>query len=45
MQTTFFREWMNSSYVKYKYTIIGRLISIKVLWKLSHPNILIKGKL
>ena len=32
------------SHVKYKYRIIGRLISIKVLWKFFYPNTPIKGE-
>ena len=26
------------SYVKYRYRVIGRLISIEVLWESFHPN-------
>ena len=33
------------SYMKYRYRIIGKLIFIKVLWKLFHPNTPIKSKL
>ena len=33
------------SYVKYKYKITSRLISIKVVWELSYLNILIKDEL
>ena len=32
----------NSSHVKCRYRIIGRLISIKVLWEFFHPNTPIK---
>lgn len=31
--------------VKYKYKIIGKLTSIKVLWELFHPNTPIKNEL
>ena len=35
----------DSSHVKYRCKIIiGRLFSIKVLWKSLHPNTLIKGE-
>ena len=32
------------SYVKYRYMVIGRLISIEVLWESFHSNTLIKGE-
>ena len=32
------------SHVKYKYNIIDRLISIKVLWKFFYPNTSSKGE-
>ena len=35
----------NSGHVKYRYKIIGRLISIEVLWKSFYPNTPIKGEL
>ena len=41
----FFSEEKDSDYVKYKYKIIGKLNSIKVLWKLSYLNTLIKDEL
>ena len=44
VQTTFFREWRNAGHVKCRYRIIGRLISIEILWKSFHPNTLIKSK-
>ena len=31
-------------YVKFRYMVKGRLISIKVLWESFHPNTLIKGE-
>ena len=37
--------WKNLGHLKYKYRIIGRLISIKVLWKSFYPNTPIKGEL
>ena len=40
-----FSEEEDSGHVKYRYKIIGRLISIKVLWKFFPPNTLIKGEL
>ena len=40
-----FSEEKDSSHVKCRYKIINKLISIKVLWKLSYSNILTKGKL
>ena len=45
MQITFLREWRNANYVKNKYRIIDRLISIDVLWESFHPNTSIKDKL
>ena len=35
----------NSSHVKYSCKIIGRLISIKVLWESFYPNTPIKDEL
>ena len=35
----------DSGYVEYRYRIIGKLISIEVLWKSFHPNTPIKGEL
>ena len=40
-----FSEEEDSGYVECKYRIIGRLISIKVLWESFHPNTPIKGEL
>ena len=40
-----FLKGKDSSYVKCRYRIIGRLIFIKVLWELSYLNTPIKGKL
>ena len=40
-----FSEKRDSDHMKYKYRIIYKLISIKILWKLSYLNILIKDKL
>ena len=40
-----FSEQEDSSHVKCKYKIIGRLISIKVLWESFYPNTLITNKL
>ena len=34
-----FLEEEDSSHVKYRCRIIGKLISIKVLWELSYSNI------
>ena len=34
-----------SSYVKYKYKIISKLISIEVIWELFHPTTSIKDEL
>ena len=45
VQMTFLRKWRNSGHVKCRYRIIGRLISIKVLWESFHPNTPIKGEL
>ena len=40
-----FSEDEDSGHMEYRYKIIGRLISIEVLWKSFHPNTPIKGKL
>ena len=40
-----FSEEQDSSHVQYKYRIIGRLISIEVLWESFYPNTPIKGEL
>ena len=37
--------WKNLNHVKCGYRIIGRLISIEVLWKLFYPNTSTKDKL
>ena len=39
-----FTEEKNSIYMKCRYKIIGKLISIEVLWELSYLNILIKSE-
>ena len=44
MQITFLKEWRNSDQMKYRYRIISKLITIKVLWELSYLNTLIKNK-
>ena len=40
-----FLEKEDSGHLKYRYRIIGRLISIKVLWEFFHPNTPSKGEL
>ena len=45
VQTTFLRECRNAGHVKYRCRIIGKLISIKVLWKLFYPKNPIKDEL
>ena len=35
----------NLGHVKYRHRIIGKLISIEVLWESFHPNTLIKNEL
>ena len=40
-----FSEEEDSSHVKCRYRIIGRLISIEVLWKSFHPNTPFEGEL
>ena len=40
-----FSEEEDLSHIECRYRIIGRLISIKVLWESFHPNTPIKGKL
>ena len=41
----FFSKEEDSSHVKCRYSIIGRLISINILFKLSYANILINCEL
>ena len=45
MYKQFFSEEKDLGHVKYRYRIIGRLISIEVLWKSFHANTPIKGEL
>ena len=45
MYKQLFSEKKDLGHVKYKCRIIGRLISIKILWKFFHFNTLIKSKL
>ena len=40
-----FSKEEDSGHVKCRYRIIGRLISIEVLWKSFHPNTPIKDEL
>ena len=40
-----FSEEEDSSHVECRYRIIGRLISIKVLWELFHLNTPVKSEL
>ena len=45
MYKWFFLEEEDSGHMKCRYRIIGRLISIEVLWESFHPNTPIKGEL
>ena len=42
---TFLKELRNAGHIKNRCRIIGRPISIKVLWELSYLNTLIKDEL
>ena len=41
---TFLKKWKNADHIKYRYRVIDKLVFIKVLWELFHPNIPIIGE-